>query len=575
MKTKLLSLLIALCGTLGYAQLEPVTDESFGTFTPLFQYQGNLFVRQNIDDLETQGYDYQYYKINIATNAVTQMSVTDSAKPYFENGYWAPVINNGPLNPAFNPQFYGNTVYFSIFVGNQIIVKINTQANVIDIFDPGEIQSLGGVQLVNDRLYFGNGGNDNYAYNGWIDLSDNAIYYQPYPMAFDVANSYAYSGGLFMSVRMPGDDIIGYDNYETVWAFYNLNDAPFPIVPVLPEDEYGAFILPQGFYPKGKPIVINNRLVYNSGYGGKIISFNADDVLDRNFNILNLSDYSLQDYIVLNDGAIFYTYHYDVETATYSYKWYKTNGINTAVEINYMPTISQWGFLAYFQTYSNWNSFQPASTGNSFVQVGNTTYFSTVDNQTGMGGNYTAKVYKMTSINSTPELIYTSSEVGNYDVKFATEWQGNLVFYSEVENAIYTYNGTELYIDPQLNNFNAGGRSIQENNVEVTGIFKTDNDYLLVNTAQDGLFKIENNLSVAEQKEKPSKVELYPNPVSETLYFSEPLTDIEVFDMTGRLQSTSKKHIAGLNVGNLPAGEYILKAKTGSGKENTIKFIKK
>ncbi|SCY87257.1 T9SS type A sorting domain-containing protein [Flavobacterium caeni] len=565
MKTKLLSLLIALCGTLGYAQLEPVTDGSFGTFTPLFQYQGNLYVVQ-----PNASGNHQYYKINIATDVITQLSFTENALPYGFSGV--------------NPQFYGNAVYS--LAGGQRIAKLNTQTNVVDIIDTDYLPLA--IQLCNDRLYFGNGGNDNYS-SGWIDLSDNTIIPQSYPMAFDVANSYAYSGGLFMSVRMPGDDIIGYDNYETVWAFYNLNDAPFPIVPVLPENEAGQWQIPSGISPKGKPLFVNNRLLYAGGSG--IFSFSVNDVLERNFNVWETPaslGYFTHDYLLLHDGVIFSALHLDTETQTYSSKWYKTNGIDNATEIiNFIPESEGQYFLNYglgngngFQTYSEWNNFSLYGTWNSFVKIGNSTYFLT--NDTGCGGNCTAKIYKITSINSTPELIhsFTGTNTGGPDyvgglAQFATEWQGNLIFYNRQENVIYTYNGSELYIDPQLNNFNAGGRSIQENNVEVTGIFKTDNDYLLVNTAQDGLFKIENNLSVAEQKEKPSKVELYPNPVSETLYFSESLTDIEVFDMTGRLQSASKKHITELNVGNLPAGEYILKAKAGSGKENTIKFIKK
>ena len=92
MKTKLLSILFVLCGIMGFAQLDPVTNESYGTFTPLFEYQENLYFVQN----NIHGGNHQYYKINITTNDVTQLSFTESALPYGFSGW--------------NPQFYGNTV---------------------------------------------------------------------------------------------------------------------------------------------------------------------------------------------------------------------------------------------------------------------------------------------------------------------------------------------------------------------------------------------------------------------------------------------------------------------------------
>lgn len=558
MKTKLLLLFVCL-SSLNYAQLEQVVDASFGTFTPLLQYQGNLFVRQNVDNLDTQGYDYQYYKINVANNIATKLTITESAKPYFENGHWASVINNGPANPVFNPQYYGYNLYFRIQVGNQIIVKINTQNNVLDIIDPNEAQGIG-VQLLNDRLYYGNSGNSNYP-NGWINLPNETIV--PSSNWFDVANSYTFGNNLFMS----------YKSEENNWYFANFDNLQYETA-LLPTDNTGRYLIPQGFYPKIKPFLTNNHLFYNFGYAGKIISYSVDNILDNNYDILDLSEYQLRDYIVLNDGAVFYTVHYDVETGIYSYKWYKTDGTNNAVEIDYMPALSDWGFLSYFQTYSDWNSFQPVSSGNSFLQIGNLTYFSTVDTTTGIGGDYSAKIYKMSSINSIPELIFAMpTPDSNYSVKYATEWQGNLIFYNEQEKIIYTYNGTELYIDPQLNTFNTGGRTIKQENVEITGIF-TDENYILVNTAEDGLFKIEQKILTTTEQEE-SKIKIYPNPVSENLYFSEKLSDIQIFDISGKNISSIKGNRTELNVENLSNGNYILKGKTEAGKPVSLKFIKK
>lgn len=546
-------LFLLLFSTVTFAQLEPVTDASFGTFTPLFQYQGNLFVNQIYDNPDTQGEDFRYFKINIATNAVTQLNVSESAAPYFVNGWWAG-------QSVFNPQYYGSDVYFHIAVGSQMIVKIDTQNNLIDLVDP--IAQGQGVQQFHDRLYYGWD-----TYKGYIDLLTGSIIPIENPLVrYDTSSSFVAGNDLFMQY-VNGEGNKHFSKFNEYYAFEPENDLY--IAP-----EYNFY----GFYPKYKPIFVNDRLIYtgNDGNEVNIISFAIED-LESNLNILDITEDSFQDYLILNDGVIFYIVHYNIQTGIYSYKWYKTDGINNAVEINnYMPIpeaeIGSSGFNPnwFFQTYSDWNSFYINSQGNSFVKAGNTVYFTTLEH---VNGYYKVKLYKMTSINSAPELIHTFTDMeSNWAIRYATEWQDELVFYNGEENVIYSYNGTELYIDPQLNTFNASGRSMQQDNVVVTGIF-ADANYILVNTEDDGLFKIEEEaLSTTEQELIPVKI--YPNPVSETLNFSKSLKDITIYDLTGRTIKSFTGNQDKIDVSTLSNGNYFLKGETLIGNFITKQFIK-
>lgn len=71
-----------------------------------------------------------------------------------------------------------------------------------------------------------------------------------------------------------------------------------------------------------------------------------------------------------------------------------------------------------------------------------------------------------------------------------------------------------------------------------------------------------------------SKFSIYPNPANDTLYFSENLNQIKIYDLTGNLIVHLENSISKINISALAGGVYILKAKTSSGKEFEQKFIK-
>lgn len=78
----------------------------------------------------------------------------------------------------------------------------------------------------------------------------------------------------------------------------------------------------------------------------------------------------------------------------------------------------------------------------------------------------------------------------------------------------------------------------------------------------------------AEEFSKPS-FKLYPNPVSETLNFSQNLKDITIYDLTGRTIKSFTGNRDKIDVSGLSNGNYILKGETESGERFNVKFVKR
>ncbi len=82
----------------------------------------------------------------------------------------------------------------------------------------------------------------------------------------------------------------------------------------------------------------------------------------------------------------------------------------------------------------------------------------------------------------------------------------------------------------------------------------------------------EDNLSVSDFQN--SLLSIYPNPVKDILNFSEPVKEITVYDLSGKLIKTQKDFTEKLNVNDLPKGVYILQGMSDSGRKFNTKFVK-
>lgn len=87
---------------------------------------------------------------------------------------------------------------------------------------------------------------------------------------------------------------------------------------------------------------------------------------------------------------------------------------------------------------------------------------------------------------------------------------------------------------------------------------------------------ITNNLAINEVQSRNNLVEIYPNPVSEVVYFkaeTATIKKVEIYDTNGKLVFIGKEESA--QVGHLSKGMYFVKIQQTDGKVSNTKFVKK
>ena len=84
------------------------------------------------------------------------------------------------------------------------------------------------------------------------------------------------------------------------------------------------------------------------------------------------------------------------------------------------------------------------------------------------------------------------------------------------------------------------------------------------------------NFAFLDVKENSSlnEISVYPNPTKDMLYFSQPLIEISVYDLSGKLIKIQKTLSEKLNVNDLTKGTYILSGVDKSGNRINQKFVK-
>jgi hypothetical protein len=84
------------------------------------------------------------------------------------------------------------------------------------------------------------------------------------------------------------------------------------------------------------------------------------------------------------------------------------------------------------------------------------------------------------------------------------------------------------------------------------------------------------SLNVVEKMKLAKDIIVYPNPFSETLQIESenPIDEIQVFDVFGKLVFQNAKPTNQLEVGFLPNGIYLLKLKTATGEWVSQKVVK-
>lgn len=535
MKT-LQSIVLILTGILCFPQLQPFTDPEFGRFEPRFLHQGFLIGNNYHENGEWAG----LYKLNLSDGQTTQFSFGQQGS--FEMP-WG--VDNRSIHQD------------DIFVGfaNYGFRRISLDENyVYDNLVVGAYPINGTV--FGNRIYFNFSTYGTYYYDL---LTEELIF---------LGNVDTVSGPLFHSMHVAENNMFALRDLPLtqgqqgsrllkVNADYEISDYIESTLDS--EGDYISALFP--FAPNGR-ISINGREIFlaqmHTGVN-KLISIDPSNFHSTNFisGELDINIQSQMNYIILSDGIIF----------SINENFYKTNGVSSLEQIDF--NIEGIFDTGGFHTPSPYNLFSGSGDGNSFVQVGDITYLNVSE-------NYIERIYKMNSIDSTPELIFSTTHEDNiYQIiNYAVEWNGNLLFVvqsndSTVGDKIYLYNGSELILNPDLNDFS--GRTNNEQPT-ITGLF-TYGELLLVYT-EEGVYSIEyDEMSVSEEM-ITSKLKIYPNPVKDFIHFSEKLKEIKIYDLSGKLIKNHSASTDKLNVNDIPKGNYIITGATESGNKFNQKFIK-
>jgi hypothetical protein len=276
--------------------------------------------------------------------------------------------------------------------------------------------------------------------------------------------------------------------------------------------------------------------------------------------------------------VIFKVIKYNQIEGTYTTKWYKTDGSSNAVEINYMPHIAnQYSSLnGFFRGHSAWNDWAGGQNGgeigNNFITIGGTTYFSTYHTEA-LQGYYEEKVWKMSSINSTPILIYSVNSRANNGVQFASEWQGKLIFYSQVDSVIYQYDGTTLSTPTQINSVLRRGTFLRQalSNYKVTGIITTESNIII--TTDQGVYTLDNLQTGLKNTTSAKQIQLFPNPVTKIININPIAKKAFLLDITGR-EIASYCNVAQIDFSSYDNGTYLIQLEDENNQTTVQKIIK-
>ena len=141
------------------------------------------------------------------------------------------------------------------------------------------------------------------------------------------------------------------------------------------------------------------------------------------------------------------------------------------------------------------------------------------------------------------------------------------------ENELFRFQqGTALYYFPEGSNVDSDFLLYPEDNpgpfnISVTAVYEGGIESVAQSVWVEGM-------AMGTEEMKEEMVSAFPNPTKDILHFSEPLKEISVYDLSGKLIKTQKDLSGKLNVNDLPKGIYILSGVDKSGNKFNQKFMK-
>jgi len=89
------------------------------------------------------------------------------------------------------------------------------------------------------------------------------------------------------------------------------------------------------------------------------------------------------------------------------------------------------------------------------------------------------------------------------------------------------------------------------------------------------LFKYNSQQLQTADFSKTNSVNIFPNPVADVLHLSQALSSIKIIDFSGKIAIQLSDAVKEISVKNLTPGHYTISGKDSSGKDSSVRFIKK
>ncbi|UOE41400.1 T9SS type A sorting domain-containing protein [Chryseobacterium suipulveris] len=170
-----------------------------------------------------------------------------------------------------------------------------------------------------------------------------------------------------------------------------------------------------------------------------------------------------------------------------------------------------------------------------------------------------------------------SPDLATYNI-YTSEISGNIVTLKVCYN---------MYTVPAISNlendFDVNIPSISGNYIFIVKIYRAnpgvcsfiDNGFLEDTAALDFTNPFNGTISLGTMDVNgKNSINFYPNPVKDTLIFSEQVSNINITDLSGKLIKQISRKEKSINVSTLAKGIYIITAITKSGKKISKKIIK-
>ncbi|MDD3772228.1 MAG: T9SS type A sorting domain-containing protein [Weeksellaceae bacterium] len=447
------------------------------------------------------------------------------------NGGYPGLVNSIDLQQDGKVVAGGNFIFYNGATSKNL-ARLNSDGSFDDSFDVGESfdSSVSHLKVMPDGKIMVSGGFT--SYNGHT------------------------AGGI---IRLNSDGSID-TTFDTGTGFFN---------------NYGALgVFSFDLQSDGKIVAGGNIDMFNDHIVNQLARINPDGSFDETFSETSgFSAHPISSIKVLQDDKILvggrFNYSYDVDG-----EMGNTNGI---VRLNPDGT-----YDSAFQTGIGFTSATSSTSINAIIEL--------TDGRLLLGGSFTAydgipvyaliRLYPDGSRDETFHVVPNANLITITDLAVQNDGKILVGGLFETYDGVTSKNIVRLHENGEVDtSFDVGtgfdqgvkGIRIQEDGkIVVSGSFSyyNGNNY-------KGIIRLMGTPTLSVAQINNESLKIYPNPTSDVLYFSFPLSKIDLFGREGKKIFESDIKTDSLNIKQLPQGTYFIRAKTENGEIYKAKFIKK